>query len=320
MRNRMNVSELQTKTIAALFPGQGSHALGMGLDLAAAYPAAGAVFAELEAVLPQLRPLIESGPLDALTLTAHQQPALVAASIAAYRAWHAATGLTPALAAGHSLGEYSALVAAGALPLADALRLTRQRGELMQAAVPPEAGAMSAVMGDPQAVQEVCAGLGGVQPANYNAPAQTVISGTAAAVAQAGAELKARGLKVIPLRVSAPFHCPLMAPAAAGLGPALHAVPFSAPAFPVYANVTAQPAPSPAALPEPLTEQITAPVRWVQTVEALAAAGAEVFIEFGPGRVLTGLVRKILPGAATLNIGTAADLAALLQDPQQTEE
>ncbi|GAA0515384.1 ACP S-malonyltransferase [Deinococcus depolymerans] len=294
--------------IAALFPGQGSHSVGMGTDLTAAFPEAAEVYTQVEHVLPGLRALIESGPLDDLTLTANQQPALVAASVAAYRAWRARTGLTPAFAAGHSLGEYSALVAADALSLGDALRLTRRRGELMQAAVPVGAGAMSAVMGDPAVVQEVCAATDGVQPANFNAPTQTVISGTKQGVDAANAALKARGLKAIPLKVSAPFHCPLMAPAASGLAPDLQTTAFAPPAFPVYANVTAQPNTDPTALPGLLTEQITGAVRWVETIQALAAAGADVFIEFGPGTVLTGLVRRILPDARTINVGTAAQV------------
>ncbi|GHF62660.1 [acyl-carrier-protein] S-malonyltransferase [Deinococcus metalli] len=295
--------------IAALFPGQGSHAVGMGVDIAAAFPDAGETYATAEATLPGLRALIESGPLDDLTLTANQQPALVAASVAAYRAWAAHTGLTPAFAAGHSLGEYSALVAAGALDLADALRLTRRRGELMQAAVPVGVGAMSAIMGDPAAVQEVCsAQVGVVQPANFNAPIQTVISGEKAAVEAAGAELKGRGLKAIPLKVSAPFHCALMQPAQDGLTPALDAATFHVPAFPVYANVTAQPSMDAAALPGLLARQITGAVRWVEIIRALHDAGADVFVEFGPGTVLTGLVKRILPDARTVNVGTAAQV------------
>ncbi|PNY81098.1 ACP S-malonyltransferase [Deinococcus koreensis] len=294
--------------IAALFPGQGSHSVGMGVDIAAAFPPAQQVYAEADATLPGLRALIETGPPDDLTLTANQQPALVAASVAAYRAWAAQTGLSPAFAAGHSLGEYSALVASGALELADALRLTRQRGELMQAAVPVGVGAMSAVMGDPAAVLEVCAGLDGVQPANFNAPTQTVISGEKAAVEAAGAELKSRGLKAIPLKVSAPFHCALMQPAQDGLTPELQATTFQAPAFPVYANVTATANSDPAALPDLLARQITGAVRWVETIQALQAAGADVFIEFGPGTVLTGLVKRILPDARTINVGTAGQV------------
>jgi len=292
--------------IAALFPGQNSHSVGMGSDIAAGFPVAGAVYGEAEATLPGLRALIEHGPLEDLTLTANQQPALVAASVAAYRAWQEVTGLTPTFAAGHSLGEYSALVASGALSLGDALRLTRRRGELMQQAVPVGVGAMSAVMGDPGVVREVCAATPGVvQPANFNAPTQTVISGEKAGVEAAAAELKARGLKVIPLKVSAPFHCPLMEPAREGLTPDLGATAFHALSFPVFANVTAAPNTDPAALPDLLARQITGSVRWVETIQALAAAGAEVFVEFGPGTVLTGLVKRILPDTRTLNVGTA---------------
>lgn len=297
--------------IAALFPGQGSHAVGMGADLTAAFPEAEAVYAEAEATLPGLRSLIESGPLEDLTLTANQQPALVAASVAAYRAWQAHTGLTPAFAAGHSLGEYSALVASGALDLADALRLTRRRGELMQEAVPVGAGAMSAVMGDPEVVREVCAVTPGVvQPANFNAPTQTVISGEKAAVEAAAAKLKARGFKVIPLKVSAPFHCDLMEPAREALAPDLHATAFRPLAFPVHANVTAEANSDPAPLPDLLARQITGSVRWVEIIQALAEAGADVFVEFGPGTVLTGLVKRILPEARTLNLGTAEQVRA----------
>lgn len=281
----------------------------MGTDLTAAFPEAEAVYAQAERTLPGLRALIETGPLEELTLTANQQPALVAASVAAYRAWQAKTGLTPAFAAGHSLGEYSALVAAGTLDLADALRLTRRRGELMQEAVPVGVGAMSAVMGDPDVVREVCGGAQGVvQPANFNAPTQTVISGERAAVDAAAAELKGRGLKVIPLKVSAPFHCALMGPAQDALTPDLRATAFGPLAFPVVANVTAEPNDDPAALPGLLARQITGSVRWVETVRRLADLGADTFIEFGPGTVLTGLVKRILPGARTLNVGQSGDL------------
>ncbi len=296
--------------IAALFPGQGSHAVGMGADLTAAFAVAEAVYAEAEATLPGLRAVIETGPAEALTLTANQQPALVAASVAAYRAWQDRTGLTPVVAAGHSLGEYSALVAAGVLTLADALTLTRRRGELMQRAVPAGQGAMSAVMGDPAVVAEVCAQIDGVQPANFNAPTQTVISGAAAAVEAAGAELKARGLKAIPLKVSAPFHCALMAPAAAGLAPELQAAAYHPFAFPVVANVTAAVNADPAHVSGLLERQITGAVRWVETVRTLAELGVDTFVEFGPGKVLNGLVKRILPDATVINVGTAAEVEA----------
>ena len=296
--------------IAALFPGQGSHSVGMGADLAAAFPVAEAVYAEAENTLPGLRALIETGPLEDLTLTANQQPALVAASVAAYRAWQEKTGLTPMVAAGHSLGEYSALVAAGVLSLSDALRLTRKRGTLMQQAVAPGDGAMSAIMGDPAAVAEVCEVIDGVQPANLNAPTQTVISGSAAAVAEASTQLKVRGLKAIPLKVSAPFHCALMAPAAAGLSPDLQDTSYGPFVFSVVANVTAELNDDPRRVPDLLERQITGAVRWVETIETLLGMGVDTFIEFGPGKVLGGLVGRIVPGAKIIQMGTAADVEA----------
>lgn len=297
---------MTTPKIAALFPGQGSHAVGMGVDLTQAFPHAAEVYDIKEQTLPGLRQLVEAGPFDELTLTANQQPALVAASVAAYRAWQAHTGLTPMVAAGHSLGEYSALVAAGVLKLEDALRLTRKRGELMQQAVPEGVGAMSAVMGDPTVVADLCAATPGVvQPANFNAPTQTVISGEKAAVDAASAELKARGLKVIPLKVSAPFHCSLMQPAAEGLSGDLRSVSYGPYLFPVVANVTAQLVDDPKHTADLLERQITGSVRWVETIQTLAELGVDVFIEFGPGTVLSGLVKRILPGAKVLNVGTA---------------
>jgi [acyl-carrier-protein] S-malonyltransferase len=300
--------------IAALFPGQGSHALGMGQKMAESFPAAQRVLEEAEATLPGLNTLMHSGPLEDLTLTANQQPALVATSVAVYRAWQQATGLTPAFAAGHSLGEYSAHVAAGSLSLADALRLTRRRGELMQQAVPAGQGAMSAVMGDPAVVREVLEQTEGVaEIANLNAPTQTVISGEKAAVEAAGAALKARGLKTIPLKVSAPFHCSLMEPARAGLSADLHAVQYGPLAFPVIANVSAQSVNEASSIATLLEQQITGTVRWVQSIQRLAELGADTFIEFGQGTVLTGLVRRILPDAKTINIHTPEDLTEFLE-------
>ncbi|WP_291425833.1 ACP S-malonyltransferase [Deinococcus sp.] len=292
--------------IAALFPGQGSQAVGMGTDLTREFAHAEEVYAAKESALPGLRQLVEHGPLEALTLTANQQPALVAASTAAYRAWQHHTGLIPMVAAGHSLGEYSALVAAGVLTLQDALRLTRKRGELMQRAVPEGVGAMSAVMGNPAVVLEVCEQTPGVvQPANFNAPAQTVISGERAAVEAASAALKARGLKAIALKVSAPFHCSLMQPAAEGLSGDLRAANYGPYLFPVVANVTAELSDDPGHTADLLERQITGSVRWVETVQTLAGLGVDTFIEFGPGTVLTGLVKRILPEARTFNVGTA---------------
>ena len=294
--------------IAALFPGQGSHSVGMSADLIETFPAAREVFETAERTLPGLTELMTSGPLDALTLTANQQPALVTASLAAYRAWQSHTGLTPFAAAGHSLGEYSAHVAAGTLTLEQALKLTRRRGELMQEAVPSGLGAMAAIMGDPDAVLEVCAAINGVQAANFNAPTQTVISGEQGAVEAACAQLKEKGLKAIPLKVSAPFHCDLMQSAAEALAPDLRAAPLGALAFPVIANVDAGPVTDAGAVPELLIRQITRSVRWVQSIQRLSELGAEVFVEFGPGTVLTGLVKRILPGARTVNVVTLAQV------------
>ncbi|MGY2895128.1 ACP S-malonyltransferase [Deinococcus sp. UYEF24] len=303
--------------IAALFSGQGSHAHGMGQLMAAAFPVAHSVMNEAEAAVPGLLTLMREGPLEDLTLTANQQPALVATSVAAYRAWQEATGLTPAFAAGHSLGEFSAHVAAGTLTLQDALRLTRRRGELMQAAVPAGVGAMSAVMGNPAVVAEVLAsGVladGGVaEIANLNAPTQTVISGEKVTVEAAGMALKARGLKAIPLKVSAPFHCSLMEPARAGLAGDLHAAHYAQMQFPVVANVSAEAVSDPAQVAALLEAQITGTVRWVQSVQRLAELGADTFIEFGQGTVLTGLVKRILPDARTFNVHTPDDIAAFL--------
>lgn len=300
--------------IVALFSGQGSHALGMGQAMAAASPVAQAVMDEAEAAVPGLLTLMREGPLEDLTLTANQQPALVATGVAAYRAWAQATGLTPAYAAGHSLGEYSAHVAAGSLGLTDALKLTRRRGELMQRAVPAGVGAMSAAMGDPAVVREVLGQTDGVaEVANLNAPTQTVISGEKAAIEAAGAALKARGLKVIPLRVSAPFHCSLMESARAGLANDLHAAYYGPMSFPVIANVSAEAVNDPAQIAALLERQIVGTVRWVESVQQMADLGADLFIEFGQGNVLTGLVKRIVPDARTVNIHTPGDITGFME-------
>ena len=287
----------------------------MGQAVAAAFSVSNEVMEQAESAVPGLHTLMREGPLDTLTLTANQQPALVAASIAVYRAWQQETGLTPAYAAGHSLGEYSAHVAAGTLGLQDALRLTRKRGELMQAAVPVGVGAMSAVMGDPASVREVCeqvqaSGVGVVEIANLNAPTQTVISGEKAAVDAASSALKALGLKAIPLKVSAPFHCSLMQPAREGLTPDLDAAEYGELLFPVVANVLAEAVSDASQVAALLAEQITGSVRWVESIQRLAALGVDTFVEFGNGTVLTGLVKRILPEARTYNVHTPDDIAA----------
>jgi len=308
----------------AVFPGQGAQAVGMGKALHDAVPEARAVFDAVdEALGEKLSTLIFEGPAEALTLTANTQPALMATSLAAVRALEARAGrglgeLVDA-AAGHSLGEYSALAAMGALEIGAAARLLRLRGEAMQAAVAPGAGAMAAVLGlDPAAAEAVAAeaaeATGGVcELANDNADGQAVLSGDAAAVERACAIAKEKGAKrAMLLQVSAPFHCRLMQPAADRLAQALAETTFKAPQKPVIANVTVEPVSDPAALPDLLTRQVTARVRWRETMGLLAAAGATHIVELGAGKVLTGLARRAVPTAALFNIQGPGDLAALV--------
>ncbi len=291
--------------IAALFPGQGSQAVGMARALYQESPAARAVLDRAEATLPGLLERMFEGPAETLTLTANAQPALLAAGYAAYQAYLEAGGPAPAAAAGHSLGEWTAHVAAGTLTFEDALRLVRLRGEAMQAAVPPGEGTMAAVLKvGPEAVAEAIGDLEEVWIANLNAPGQTVISGKRSAVESAAERLKARRARVVFLNVSAPFHSPLMRPAAERVAEALAKVPLADPAFPVYANATAQPVASGAEARRLLIEQITAPVRWVETLLAMRATGFRRFLEFGAGNVLTGLVRRNLEDAEARPVTT----------------
>lgn len=282
--------------IAALFPGQGSQAVGMALDLYEGSAAAKTVLDEAEAALPGLLNLMWEGPAESLEKTANQQPALVAAGIAAYRAYLGAGGKKPDVLAGHSLGEFSAHVAAGSLTLTDAVKLVRKRGEYMQSAVPAGWGAMAAVLKTDRAhIERVCTDTTGiVEVANLNAPEQTVISGEAEAVKAAGERLKAEGARVVMLNVSAPFHCSLMRPAAERLAADLAAVQFGSPALPIVCNVTADVLMDINEAPALLERQVTAPVRWVETLERLRMLGVTRFIEFGSGKVLTGLVKRTL--------------------------
>jgi len=300
--------------LAGLFPGQGSQAIGMARALYEASPAARAALDEAEATLPGLLDLMWEGPAEDLQATANQQPALVAAGAAALAAWREAGGAAITHAAGHSLGEYTALVAAGSLALADALRLVRARGEAMQRAVPAGEGAMAAVMKlDADRIEAVLAGVAGVvEIANRNSPQQTVISGAATAVADASERLRAAGARCIPLKVSAPFHCSLMAPAAAELSPLLLATRFDEPTLPVIANVSADLVASGAAARELLERQVTAPVRWVETLERLHALGVHRFVELGNGAVLTALVGRTLDGATAAAVTDPESLRAAL--------
>lgn len=315
--------------VALLCPGQGAQKVGMGRDLAAAFPAARATFAAIDEALGiQLSTIMWEGPEELLTRTDHAQPAILAHSAAVWAVVGEKLAGHVAGAAGHSLGEYSAYVAADTFTQGDAALLVRRRGELMNEAGQARPGTMAAVLGlDAETVKELCgaacAGGAVVVAANLNAPDQTVISGDPAAVARAGEALKAAGAKrVLPLKVSGAFHSPLMEPALTGLNAALEAAPARQPAFPVVANATAQPVRDAAAAKAQLAAQLTSPVRWVECtrkLHELAAAGGgpatTLFVEIGPGTVLTGLARRIVPGATYLSLGTAAEVQAYLETP-----
>lgn len=291
----------------------------MGKDLAERFPAARHTFEAIdEALGVPLSRLMWEGPEDELVLTHNTQPAILAHSAAVFAVVRERLGAVAA-GAGHSLGEYSAYVAAGSLSAPEAARLVRRRGELMFEAGRRRPGAMSAVLGlDPGGVEAACAEASGADgvavAANLNAPDQIVISGDPAAVTRAGDACKARGAKrVLPLKVSGAFHSPLMAPAVPGLEAALAAAPFADPAFPILANASAEPVRTAAGAVRLLAEQLTAPVRWIACMQAAAALAPEAtFIELGPGSVLSGLLRKIVPGARAVTLGTAAELEAFL--------
>ncbi|MGO3740863.1 ACP S-malonyltransferase [Kerstersia sp.] len=303
--------------LAFVFPGQGSQSVGM-LDAWAGQPDVAAVMAEANAALGEdLAALIAQGPAEQLNLTTNTQPAMLAAAVAAYRAWRAAGGPQAAVMAGHSLGEYSALVAAGALSLADAVPLVRVRANAMQQAVPVGEGGMAAILGlDDDTVRAVCreAAQGEVVEAvNFNAPAQVVIAGHKGAVERACAGAKAAGAKrALPLPVSAPFHSSLLRPAADVLAQALAGVTVNTPAVPVVNNVDVAAETAPAAIRDALVRQAWHPVRWVETVQAFRAQGVTHIVEFGPGKVLTGLVRRIEPEISALSVADPASLEAAL--------
>jgi [acyl-carrier-protein] S-malonyltransferase len=306
---------------AFVFPGQGAQVIGMGRALAGAYPAAQALFDEVDAALDEnLSALIWDGDIETLTLTRNAQPALMATSLAAVRALEsegvALDGL--AFVAGHSLGEYSALCAAGAISLADTARLLRIRGEAMQAAVPVGVGAMAALLGlDFATATEVAAeaALGEVcQAANDNDPAQVVVSGHRGAVERAVEIAKARGAKrALLLPVSAPFHSALMAPAAAVMAAALDKVDIVRPGVPLVANVVAHAVTDPSTIRSLLVDQVTGSVRWRESVAWMAAQGVTEIWEIGAGKALSGMIRRIEPDVATRAIGTPEDVAAAVQ-------
>jgi [acyl-carrier-protein] S-malonyltransferase len=307
-------------SIAFVFPGQGSQAVGMGKALAETFPAARAVFDEIdEALGDKLSRIMWEGPAETLTLTENTQPALLAHSLAVMRVLETEAGVDlardAAFVAGHSLGEYSALAAAGSLTLADAARLVRIRGRAMQKAVPVGAGAMAALLGlefDQAAEVATLAAQGQVcQAANDNGGGQVVVSGDKAAVERAVEIAKQKGAKrAMMLTVSAPFHCALMQPAADAMAAALANIAVKAPVVPVVANVTARPVSEPAEIVRRLVEQVTGTVRWRDSVAFMAGQGVTTFYEAGTGKVLSGLVKRIAAGAAGVALGTPDDVAA----------
>ncbi|MFW3896040.1 ACP S-malonyltransferase [Pseudomonas bharatica] len=303
-------------SLAFVFPGQGSQSLGMLAELGAQYPLVIETFREAsEALGYDLWALVQQGPEEQLNQTDKTQPAILAASVALWRLWLAEGGARPAFVSGHSLGEYSALVAAGSLSLADAVRLVERRGQLMQEAVPAGQGAMAAILGlDDADVVAICAEAAQgevVSAVNFNSPGQVVIAGAKAAVDRAMEGCKARGAKrALPLAVSVPSHCELMRPAAERFAESVNAIEWKAPAIPVVQNVSAAVPADLDALKRDLLEQLYKPVRWVECVQTLAAQGAVQLVECGPGKVLAGLNKRCADGVTTHNLNTPDAFAA----------
>ena len=300
-----------------LFPGQGAQQVGMIADLAAVEDAVEERFGEAsEAIGIDLWDVVRNGPAERLNRTEVTQPALLAVGIALYEAWLRRGGAQPEVVAGHSLGEYTALVAAGAMGFADAAALVHERGKLMQQAVPAGEGAMAAILGlDDAEVEACCAAVDGVAtPANYNSPGQVVIAGSAVAVAAAIEACRAQGARrAVPLDVSVPSHCALMAPAGEPLGELLNAVELRDPRIPVVQNYTAVATVDAAAIRENLLRQLVSPVRWSASVAGMGANGTRTFVECGPGNVLAGLARRIDRALAVHGIGTLAGLETALE-------
>ena len=304
---------------AFVFPGQGSQSVGMLADVAAQYPIVEETFAEASAALGyDLWALVQQGPAEELNKTWQTQPALLTASVALWRVWQQAGGKAPAMMAGHSLGEYSALVCAGVIAFADAVRLVELRGKLMQDAVPEGTGAMSAIIGlDDESIAKACeeAAQGQVvSPVNYNSPGQVVIAGHKEAVERAGAACKAAGAKrALPLPVSVPSHCALMKPAAEKLAVELQNIAFNVPAIPVVNNVDVACATDPDEIRNALVRQLYSPVQWTKSVELMASRDITHLYEVGPGKVLTGLTKRIVDSLTASAINEPASLAAALE-------
>lgn len=309
-------SSTATSPTAIVFPGQGSQAVGMLGELAEQYGVVQQTFSEASEVLGyDLWALVQQGPEADLNETHRTQPALLAASVAIWRVWEAQGGAAPAMLAGHSLGEYSALVCAGVLDFKAAIKLVELRGQLMQEAVPAGIGAMSAIIGlDNEAIATACehAAQGQVvSPVNFNSPGQVVIAGNKEAVERANALCKDAGAKrALPLPVSVPSHCALMKPAAEKLAQALESVTFNTPRIPVVNNADVATPIEPAQIKEALVRQLHSPVRWTETVEHMATEGVEQLLEFGPGKVLTGLTKRINKALSSAAVNDSASLAA----------
>ncbi|MEI2265003.1 ACP S-malonyltransferase [Erwinia sp. CGal63] len=303
---------------AMVFPGQGSQAVGMLAELAAENPLIEQTFREASDALGyDLWALVQNGPAEELNKTWQTQPALLAASVAIFRVWQEKGGSQPAMLAGHSLGEYSALVCAGVIDFKDAIKLVELRGKLMQEAVPEGTGAMQAIIGlDDAAIAKACeeAAQGEVvSPVNFNSPGQVVIAGNKAAVERAGAACKAAGAKrALPLPVSVPSHCALMKPAADKLAVALASLTFNAPAVPVVNNVDVRCETSAEAIRSALVRQLYSPVRWTECVELMAQQGVTSLLEVGPGKVLTGLTKRIVDSLTAAPVNDPASLSAAL--------
>lgn len=315
MTDYKSLVENEQSATAFLFPGQGSQYAGMGKDLAEKFPAAKQVFEEADEALSfSISRLCFEGPEEELQLTENTQPTILTTSVAAFRALEAEGFQKPAFVAGHSLGEYSALVAAGAISLADAVRTVRARGRYMQEAVPVGTGAMAAVLGgDPSAIEKACKDASEGQvcaTANINSPNQIVIAGNVQAVDRAMELLKGVAKRVIKLNVSAPFHCELMKPAQEQLSFELEQLAFSEPTTSVVTNVDASVTSAPTQLRDSLLRQVSAPVRWLESMELLLSQGVGTFVEVGPGKVLCGLMRQINRDAICLNVEDAASLEA----------